>query len=424
MEAQTLKEELLAGKYNTLLSDIYLDESLLEHHTHRYCQAIDRFVDLYGEKEVEVYSAPGRSEIGGNHTDHQHGKVLAASVNLDAIGIVSKTDDNTIKIVSDHYVLHAIHLDDLSKKEEEVSTSEGLVRGICNKFVELGYQVGGFVAYMTSEVLQGAGLSSSACFEVLVGTILNGLYNDMKVDAVTIAKVGQYAENVYFGKPCGLMDQCASSVGSLITIDFQDVENPIVKKVSGEALDTKYCLCIVDSKGDHADLTHEYAAIPQEMKKIANYFGKDYLREIDPKEFYANIKNLRNTCGDRAVLRAHHFFNEDDRVDAEVEALENKDVKTFLEVVKESGLSSYQYLQNVYTKSASQNLSVALAMSEKYVGDDGVTRVHGGGFEGTIQAFVKKENVDTYKAEMEKIFGEGSCYILRIRSVGGMCVIK
>lgn len=424
MKAQTIKQNLLQGNYADLLKSIYLDESLLTHQTDRYCQAIDRFIDLYGEKDVTVFSAPGRSEIGGNHTDHQHGKVLAASINLDAIAIVNPTDDNVIKIVSDHYVLHPIQLDNLAFREDEKATSESLVRGICFRLKELGYQIGGFEAYMTSEVLQGAGLSSSACFEVLVGTILNGLYNEMKIDAVTIAKIGQFAENVYFGKPCGLMDQCASSVGGLITIDFGDVENPVVEKVESACLDDDYCLCITDSKGDHADLTYAYAAIPSEMKKVAQYFGKDYLHEVSEEAFYESIKNLRSLCQDRAVLRAHHFFQENHRVDQEVKALQENDVKTFLQAVASSGRSSFQYLQNVYIDAQTQNLSVALAMSEFFLKDHGVTRVHGGGFEGTIQAFVEKKHVETYCRKMEEIFGEGSCYVLRIRPIGGMQIIK
>ena len=379
---------------------------------------------MYGDTDVEIYSAPGRSEVGGNHTDHQHGCVLAAAVNLDAIAVVGRVD-NKIKVLSDDFDIAPINLEDLEIKKAEEGTSEALIRGVCARLKELGYNVGGFNAFITSDVLMGAGLSSSAAFETIIGTIISGLYNDMTIDPVVIAQVGQYAENVYFGKPCGLMDQCASSVGSLINIDFNDVAKPIVNKVDVDFSKFGHSLCIVDTKGSHADLTDEYAAIPMEMKKVANYFGKEFLREVDEEDFFNDIAGARKACQDRAVLRAIHLFEENKRVDQEVKALNNSDFETFKKVVKESGDSSYKFLQNVYANCDVQNqsVSIGLAMSEKIIGRNGVCRVHGGGFAGTIQAFVKDEFVTAYKTEVERVFGKGSCHVLKVRKYGGKKVI-
>ena len=379
---------------------------------------------MYGDTDVEIYSAPGRSEVGGNHTDHQHGCVLAAAVNLDAIAVVGRVD-NKIKVLSDEFDIAPINLEDLEIKKAEEGTSEALIRGVCARLKELGYNVGGFNAFITSDVLMGAGLSSSAAFETIIGTIISGLYNDMTIDPVVIAQVGQYAENVYFGKPCGLMDQCASSVGSLINIDFNDVAKPIVNKVDVDFSKFGHSLCIVDTKGSHADLTDEYAAIPMEMKKVANYFGKEFLREVDEEDFFNDIAGARKACQDRAVLRAIHLFEENKRVDQEVKALNNSDFETFKKVVKESGDSSYKFLQNVYANCDVQNqsVSIGLAMSEKIIGRNGVCRVHGGGFAGTIQAFVKDEFVTAYKTEIERVFGKGSCHVLKVRKYGGKKVI-
>ncbi len=419
-----LVEELNNKKYDELLNDIYVDTNLLDYQRERYVKAINEYVSLYGDTDVEIYSAPGRSEVGGNHTDHQHGCVLAAAVNLDAIAVVGRVD-NKIKVLSDDFDIAPINLEDLEIKKVEEGTSEALIRGVCARLKELGYNVGGFNAFITSDVLMGAGLSSSAAFETIIGTIISGLYNDMTIDPVVIAQVGQYAENVYFGKPCGLMDQCASSVGSLINIDFNDVAKPIVNKVDVDFSKFGHSLCIVDTKGSHADLTDEYAAIPMEMKKVANYFGKEFLREVDEEDFFNDIAGARKACQDRAVLRAIHLFEENKRVDQEVKALNNSDFETFKKVVKESGDSSYKFLQNVYANCDVQNqsVSIGLAMSEKIIGRNGVCRVHGGGFAGTIQAFVKDEFVTAYKTEIERVFGKGSCHVLKVRKYGGKKVI-
>ncbi len=425
MKASQLKEKFLKEEYNELMSDLYEDSSLIQYQKNRYAQALARFMDLYGDQEVSIYSAAGRSEISGNHTDHQHGCVLAGSVNLDAIGIVTK-QEGKIKIVSDDFDLHEIELDDLEKKEEEIGTSEALVRGVLARLKEMGYQVGGFKAFITSDVLMGAGLSSSAAFETLIGTIIDGLYNDMSIDMVTIAKVGQYAENVYFGKPCGLMDQCACAVGGLISIDFKDTDNPIVKAVECDFSTFNHSLCIVDTKASHADLTDAYGAVPQEMKDVAHFFGKEVLREVNEKEFYEKIPAIREALkNDRSVLRAIHFFNENKRVGEIVSSLQSNDFEGFKKGIQASGNSSYKYLQNIYADFDMKNqaVSIALAMSELILANHGVCRVHGGGFAGTIQAFVENDFVQIYKNEIEKVYGKDSCHILKIRKNGGCKVM-
>ncbi len=425
MHTEPLIEEIQSGEMDRTLLDIYVDESKVEYQRERYIKTIRKFEKYYGCGEVAIFSAPGRSEIGGNHTDHQHGEVLAASVNLDTLGVVRATGDNTIRVISDDGQEIVISLEDVSVKLKEKGTTTALIKGVVEGFAENGYQVGGFCAYITSDVLIGAGLSSSAAFETLIGTVLSGLYNDMKVSPVEIAMIGQFAENVYFGKPCGLMDQMACSVGNLVYIDFKDPENPKVEKVAADMDAFGYSLCITDTKGSHADLTDEYAAVPEEMKRVARYFGKDVLREITVKEVLAEIHALRKSLGDRCVLRALHFIIENERVQKEVDALKTGNIKQFLALVKASGDSSYKYLQNVYSNKdfKNQNVSVALMISEMLLGDVGVGRVHGGGFAGTIQAFVKTEHVSEYKRGMDAVFGDGACSDLRIRKYGGIKVI-
>ena len=420
MKASVVREEFKSNKHNQLLEDLYEDASLVDYQKDRYANALDKFIELYGDENISIYSAAGRSEISGNHTDHQHGCVLAGSINLDAIGVVARQDD-VINVVSDSFNIKPIYLNDLDKKDEEEGTSEGLIRGVVSKLKELGYNIGGFKAFITSDVLVGAGLSSSAAFETIIGTIIDGLYNDMSIDMVTIAKVGQYAENVYFGKPCGLMDQCASSVGALIHIDFKDNDHPVVEKVDVDFSSFHHSLCIVDVHASHADLTDDYAAIPTEMKEVAHFFGKEFLREVSEEEFKAHIPELREKMSDRCVIRALHFFKEDARVEKAVSALKNNDFDTFKSVIKSSGDSSYKYLQNIYSNhdETNQAVSIALGLSEDILGDKGVCRVHGGGFAGTIQAFVEDDYVETYKTEIEKYFGEGSCHILKVRKYGG-----
>ena len=424
MKTTELKAGFQSGKYAELLKDIYIDESVLEYQKGRYVKAIESFEELFGVKDVEIYSAPGRSEIGGNHTDHQCGRVLAASINLDAIAIVAKKESGIV-LKSEGYPMINVSLADLLPTKEEEGTSAGLIRGVAARLKEEGYEIGGFEAYVTSDVLNGAGMSSSAAFEVLIGNILSGLYNEGKISPVLIAQAGQYAENVFFGKPCGLMDQMASSVGNLIFIDFADVNNPVIKKVNVNFEDFNHSLCIVDTKGSHADLTDEYAAIPEEMKRVAAYFGKEILKQVDKNEFYTNIPEIRKVAGDRAVLRAMHWFEETDRVIDQVNALEEENFEEFKKLIKSSGDSSFKYLQNVYSvKNLSrQEMAVGLALSDVILKGKGVSRVHGGGFAGTIQAFVPNDIVDIYKKNMEDIFGEDACHVLKIRKYGGMKVL-
>lgn len=423
-KASLIIQDIQNNVYNDTFLDIYVDQEQLEHQKLRYVQSIEKFIDLYGDQEVSIYSTPGRSEVCGNHTDHQHGEVLAAAINLDIIAVVAK-DDTKIKILSDDYDIEAIHIDDLTLRENEKESSEGLIRGILARFQQLQHKIGGFVGYMTSDVLQGSGLSSSAAFEVMIGTILSGMYNDMKVDPVTIAKIGQYSENVYFGKPCGLMDQCACSVGSLIHIDFKDNENPIVEKINVDFPRFHHSLCIVDVHASHADLTEDYASIPEELKEVDHFFHQEYLRDVDEKEFYEHLTEVREAVNDRAVLRAIHVFKENKRVQQAVQSLKQEDFDTFKTIVKASGESSFKYLQNIYSNHyvGQQAVSLALALSENLLGAHGVCRVHGGGFAGTIQAFVEDDYVEAYKQGIEKYFGEGSCHILKIRKYGGMKVI-
>lgn len=421
-----VKEQIVKGAYDNLLLDIYADKSVISYQRDRYIKALDKFEALYGAKDIAIYSAPGRSEVGGNHTDHQRGQVLACAVNLDAIGIVSKRDDGQIIVVSDSFVINPVDIAKLDKVDSEEGTSESLIKGVTYRMKEAGFDIGGFEAFITSDVLVGAGLSSSAAFEVLIGTILSYLYNDGRADAVFIAQASQYAENVFFGKPCGLMDQMASSVGNLINIDFEDEKNPVINKVEVDFDKFGYSLCIVDTKGSHADLTPEYAAIPREMKEVASYFGKSVLREVDEKEFYANIPALREKFGDRAVIRAHHFYNDHKRVGKEVKALKKGDFDKFLMHINKSGESSFQYLQNVFPTSCvtAQGVALCIALSKKILKGKGACRVHGGGFAGTVQAFVPNDYVKKYKKGIEKYFGEGSCHVLKVRKYGGMKVIE
>ena len=422
---QQLKERIINGELNQVLLDLYYDKSILEKQKNRYIKAIENFEYLYGVKEVEIYSAPGRTEIGGNHTDHQNGKVLAASINLDAIAIVAKNDNETVKIISEGYPDLAIDISNLEPKKEDEGKTQALVRGVAAGMKNRGYNIGGFEAFVTSDVLSGSGLSSSAAYEVLIGNIFSGLYNKGNLDPVVIAQIGQEAERDYFGKPCGLMDQMACSFGGMIYIDFKNDKYPLVSKIDIDFNKFGYCLCIIDTKGSHADLTEEYAAVPSEMNAVAEYFGKLHLRQVEEEDFYENISNIRATVGDRAVLRAFHWFNENKRVEKQVQALEEGDFEDFKRYIRKSGESSFKYLQNVFaTKSVkNQSVSLALALSEKFLKDKGVVRVHGGGFAGTIQAFVEEDIVKKFKKYMETFFGPASCYVLHIRAEGGKKII-
>ena len=405
--------------------DIYVTDEASSVQENRYKNAVGKFKEYFNGKEPSsIFSAPGRTEVGGNHTDHQHGEVLAASINKDAIAVTALREDNTVNIFAEGFGNTVIGIDDLSLREDEKGTTPALIRGVLAGLKKAGFTLGGFDAYITSDVLIGAGLSSAA-FETLIGTIVSGMFNNMNIDPVEIAKTGQYAENVYFGKPCGLMDQMACSVGNLVHIDFADPERPVVDKVGFDFSATGYVLCITDTKGSHADLTDEYAAVPLEMKKIAELLGHDVLRPVSFEDIMDNISMLRDKAGDRAVLRAIHFVNETRRAGDEAKALKDNDLEGFLKLVKQSGDSSFKYLQNVYTNKdvTTQNVSIALSVSDTVLGPDEASRVHGGGFAGTIQAFVKKENASRYQEYMDRIFGKGSCEILAIRKYGGIRVI-
>ncbi len=419
------KQKFQDGQYDEILAKIYCGKQFVPKQTQRYIKALETFADLYGDAEIEIYSAPGRTEIGGNHTDHQNGRVLAASINLDAIAVVSGRNDNIIRITSEGYGETTVDLSQLEAEESEQGTTKAIIRGTAAAFYKRGYQIGGFDGYMTSDVLSGSGLSSSAACEVLIANILSGMYNGNQIDKVTLAQIGQEAENIHFGKPCGLLDQMASSFGGLVNIDFKNKACPVVKEVDVDFNQFSHALCIVDTKGSHADLTDEYAAVPQEMKKVAAFFGKAYLSEVEKAAFYQHINEIRAAAGDRAVLRAMHWYAENERVDGQVAALENRDFDAFKELIRKSGASSFQYLQNVYATKCveQQSVSVALALSDEILAGRGVSRVHGGGFAGTIQAFVPIEVVTEYKEHMEQVFGEGACYVLSVRPVGGIKIL-
>ena len=377
------------------------------------------FSAAFGGAPERYFSAPGRTEIGGNHTDHQRGRVLAAAVNLDTVAAVRKNGTDTIRILSKGYPPCRINVNELTPKAEEINTTPALIRGVAARFAELGCKVEGFDAYCESTVLPGSGLSSSAAYEVLIGTIMNHLFFEGKASAPQIAKIGQYAENVFFGKPCGLMDQTASAVGNLVTIDFAADE---IRPVDFDFSTCGHALCIIDSGADHADLTDEYAAVPGEMKAVAGFFGKEVLTEVAEADFYGAIPQIRAKCGDRAVLRAVHFYDENKRVPKQVAALENGDFAGFLALVKESGRASYMYLQNVIPagNTTHQDVALALALCDHYLQGKGAFRVHGGGFAGTVQAFVPTEMLEEFRAGIDGALGAGACHILSIRSQGGV----
>ena len=380
------------------------------------------FAAAFDMAAERYFSAPGRTEVSGNHTDHQRGRVLAGAVNLDTVAAVRANGTDVIRVQSKGYPMCEVRLDALEPVQSEINSTPALIRGVAARFAQLGCKVGGFDAYCESTVLPGSGLSSSAAFEVLIGTIINHLFFDGRVSQPEIAQIGQYAENVFFGKPCGLMDQTASAVGGLVTIDFADKEHPDIRPVHFDFSTTGHALCIIDSRADHADLTDEYAAVPGEMKSVCAYFGKDVVTEIPEKDFYAAIPALREKCGDRAVMRVIHEYNENRRVPQQVACLEEGDFEGFLRLTRESGYSSWMYLQNVipagYVKQ--QAMAVALGLCEHYLQGRGAYRVHGGGFAGTVQAFVPFELLESFRAGIDGALGEGACHVLSIRPQGGV----
>lgn len=424
MNVTDIKSKIIGGYCDETFSLLYSDLGVAQA---RYAKACDSFVDLFGNREdIRVFSAPGRTEVGGNHTDHQHGRVLAGSVNLDVIAIVAPNDDGIIRIKSEGYNMDMIHIDELEAVPGEKGRAISLIRGMCAYFKINGYKIGGFDAYTISNVLKGSGLSSSAAFEVLIGTILNFMYNDAKIEPVEIAKISQKSESLYFGKPCGLLDQTASASGGFTAIDFKDTTNPKVERIEFDLKQHGYVLCVVDTGGNHANLTQDYADITIECRDISNAFGKDFLRDVNPNDFYSRLGELRQKKSDRAILRAIHFFDEDQRAEDEKQALLSDNFDEFLRLVNESGNSSFKYLQNIYSNSdvSEQGLSLGLALTERFLKGRGACRVHGGGFAGTIQCYIPENMMNDYVSMIEAVFGKGSCNILNIRSLGGCEIVS
>ena len=417
------KQELSDGVHAARLASLYCcapAETASE--AARYAAVLDGLEKTFGSHaEAGLYSAPGRTEIGGNHTDHQHGRVLAGSVTIDLIAAAAPNDKNQLRVQSEGYDLCIIDLNDLEARKEEENTTASLLRGECAAFTQRGAKLAGLDVYISSNVPKGSGVSSSAAFEVLIGVILNDCFMTEKVSPIAIAQIGQWAENVYFGKPCGLMDQMASSVGNIITIDFASPAKPVVEPVAVDFSKAGLALCILDSGADHADLTDEYAAIPAECRAVAAVCGGEVLRDVPFETFLAKLPECRRQCGDRAVLRAFHVYADNDRVAKQVAALHDGDFGTFLSLVNESGCSSWEYLQNVIPAGYKehQEVGVTIAAAKHLLGDKGAVRVHGGGFAGTVQAFVPVEMLDEFKAGMEAILGEGRCHVLSIRPEGG-----
>ncbi len=408
------------------LNDLY-GNSEIQLQKKRYARIKDKFEQKFGETPEHWFSTPGRTEIGGNHTDHNHGRVLAASVNLDAVAAVSANDDRTITLYSEGYDQpFVVALDDLEKKKSEEGTTTALLRGIAFRLQQLGYEIGGFKAYIQSDVLPGSGLSSSAAIEVLIGTIANHLFNNGRIPAQELAIIGQFAENAYFGKPCGLMDQMACAMGGIITIDFKDPAQPVTEPIDFDFGAQNYRLLVVNTGGNHADLTDDYAAVPAEMKAVASALGKSVCREITLSEWLNNLAGLRAKVGDRALLRAFHFIRENERVVQQVEALKTNRFQDFLQLVNASGDSSFKWLQNIYTTKnvSEQGITLALAISEAFIDEigEGACRVHGGGFAGTIQAFLPQAAVKEYVQRIERVFGQGSVNVLDIRRFGSVGV--
>ena len=425
-----LKKQIQEGVYDAAFSALYgSDPATLAAQRERYSTLVDRFAEEYGaDREVRLYSAPGRTEIGGNHTDHNNGVVMAAAVNLDVVAVVSPNEDNVVRVKSYGFdKIDDVDLSILTPQKREMEHSAGLIRGVAAGFVEAGGKVGGFDAYTTSDVLRGSGLSSSAAFEVCMGAIFRGEYNDNdmeKFSQVKIAQIGQYAENVFFGKPCGLMDQTACAVGSAITIDFKDPANPVVGTAKFDLATHNFALCISDTKGSHADLTDDYAAIRREMESVAEQFGKPVLREVDEQEFLKAIPSLRRKVGDRAVVRAIHFYNDCRRAADLCAAIRDDRFEEFLQLVIEGGHSSFEFNQNAYSikNPQEQGVPLALAISQKVLKGRGAWRLQGGGFAGTIQAFVPVDLLEEYRAAIDALFGEGSCHVLSVRNYGAVPV--
>lgn len=422
-----IKRRLGEGIYDEKLAWLYcIGKDELSPVKDRINHVIEGFKTTFRKQddaEAAIFSAPGRTELGGNHTDHQRGKVLTGSVDLDALACAAPNGTPVIRIFSEGYGMISIVCGGLMPHEDEKDSTAALIRGVAAGAEKKGFPVGGFDAYVISDVPGGSGLSSSACFEVLIGAVVNGLFCGGSLKNDEIAKIGQRAENEYFGKPSGLLDQMGCAMGGIVTIDFEDQDEPKYRSMAVDFAD--YALCIIDTGADHADLTGDYAAVPEEMKAVAAVFGKTVLREVDEEEFFSNISRVREAAGDRAVLRAIHFYADCHRVDEQVDALEKGDFDRFLDLVNASGRSSFMYLQNIatYRDPKSQPVAVALAAAEYWLGGRGACRVHGGGFAGTIQAFVPMDMVESFRTNMDALLGEGACRVTKIRPEGCVCLI-
>ncbi len=421
MGETTLKTRLHQGELDECLERLY-GRARLEAAGRRCGGVLESFQKTFGREAESLFSAPGRTELGGNHTDHQHGRVLAAGVDLDILAAAAVNDNGVIRVQSEGYPLIEVSLDRLEPVPGEENTTAALIRGVAARMRELGCPVGGLDACMVSDVPGGSGLSSSAAFEVLMGTMFNGLFWGGRADPVEIAQIGQYAENVFFGKPCGLMDQTASSVGGVVAIDFADPAAPVVEQIALDLNANGHALCIIDSGANHADLTDEYAAVTRELKAVCDCFGKEVLRQVPEEDFLARLPQVRRAAGDRGVLRAFHIYAENRRAAAEARALRDGDFEGFLRLVRESGRSSAMYLQNIVPTGAveCQEMMVTLALAERLLEGRGAVRVHGGGFAGTAQAFVPLEILEKFRAGIESVLGAGSCHVVTIRPVGGV----
>ena len=419
-------KDLYSENIVQLFSELYgNDEAVIKKQQNRYEKAIRSFSEFFPSREdIKIFSAPGRTEIGGNHTDHQRGVVLAGAVNLDTLAVVAFHNEGIVRVKSEGYMLAEIQVSDINANSKDDGTT-ALVKGVMTKFKEKGVTVSGFDMYTTSDVICGGGISSSAAFETLIGTVINEQYNNGQASAFEIAQYGWFAENVFFGKSCGLLDQTVSSFGGLVTIDFKDTSAPAIEKIDFDFEKYGYTLCITDTKSSHENLTDDYVAIRKEMKQVADYFECEVLSEVNEKEFYNTLPNLRKFCSDRAIMRAMHFFAETKRAKEEAEALKEGDVERFLRLVNESGISSGNLLQNLYSNNTptEQAIPLALAISKSILGNKGAVRVHGGGFAGTIQAFVPTDMVKEYKIEMERVYGDGSCHQMKIRPAGGTLIM-
>lgn len=425
MKAEETLQLLRSGSADKLMGELYGEDKVQEN-VGRYCDLVEKFAKEFGDKEILMFSSPGRTEISGNHTDHNHGKVLAGSINLDCVGIAAKNDSSKVNIVSETFNQRfTIELDQMEPSEKKAGTMD-LVKGLMKGFQESGYEIGGFDAYITSNVISSAGVSSSAAFEMLLCSMMNKFFNDNRMDTVAYAHIGKYAENIYWDKASGLLDQMACAVGGLITIDFKEPTAPVVEKIDFNFASQNHSLIIVQTGRGHADLSADYSSVPNEMKKVAEYFGKEVCAEITEEQVLEHLKAVREYAGDRSVMRALHFFEENKRVETMVAALKNGNFAEFLSGITASGNSSWKWLQNCYTNSSyqEQGISVALALTELFIAkkQKGACRIHGGGFAGVIMAMLPNEIVDEYVAYIEKALGEGSAYRMSIRPYGAFCV--